>query len=94
MIQVKITKNSIRMEGHAGCRKDGRDLVCAAVSALTCSLIHSLLDLAGEQIHEETGSGFTLIEWEQLSDSGKLLVDSWFLAIDDINQQYRCIKYV
>lgn len=46
MINVEITERSIRLSGHA-CRKasDGIDRACAAVSALTCSLINSLQDL-------------------------------------------------
>ncbi|MBQ8640427.1 MAG: ribosomal-processing cysteine protease Prp [Lachnospiraceae bacterium] len=94
MIQIRITENGIRMDGHAGCRRNGQDLVCAAISALTCSLLHSIQDLAGDRIRAETGDGFTQIEWEKLSEAGKLLVDSWFLAVDDINHQYHCIQYV
>jgi len=29
----------------------------------------------------ETASGMTVIEWEDLSDGGKLLIDSWFLGL-------------
>ena len=58
----------------------GFDRVCAAVSALTCNLINSLKDLTGDRIRAETASGMTVIEWEDLSDGGKLLVDSWFLG--------------
>ena len=82
MITIKITDRSIRMNGHA-CRKspDGIDRVCTAVSALTCNLINSLEDLTGDRIRVETASGMTVIEWEDLSDGGKLLIDSWFLGL-------------
>ena len=89
MITIKITDRSIRMNGHA-CQKspDGIDRVCAAVSALTCNLINSLKDLTGDRIR-----GMTVIEWEDLSDGGKLLVDSWFLGITVISQEYNCIQF-
>ena len=94
MITIKITDRSIRMNGHA-CQKspDGIDRVCAAVSALTCNLINSLKDLTGDRIRAETASGMTVIEWEDLSDGGKLLVDSCFLGLTDINREYNCIEF-
>ena len=94
MIIVKIKDNSIHMSGPAD-RKDqtGIDRVCAAVSALTCNLINSLRDLTGDRIRADTGSGMTVIEWENLSDGGKLLVDSWFLGLTDINREYNCIEF-
>ena len=94
MITIKITDRSICMNGHAD-RKDqtGIDRVCAAVSALTCNLINSLRDLIGDRIRADTGSGMTVIKWENLSDGGKLLVDSWFLGLTDINREYNCIEF-
>ena len=41
----------------------------------------------------DTGSGMTVIEWENLSDGGKLLIDSWFLGLTDINREYNCIEF-
>lgn len=94
MITIKITDRSIRMNGHA-CQKspDGIDRVCAAVSTLTCNLINSLKDLTGDRIRAETASGMAVIKWEDLSDGGKLLVDSWFLGLTDINREYNCIEF-
>lgn len=94
MIEVKITEHGIRMNGHANHYHDGCDRVCAAVSALTCNLINSMQDLTDNQIRADTASGMTVIDWEQLSDQGKLLVDSWFLGISAINQEYNCITFV
>ena len=94
MITIKITDRNICMNGHA-CRKgaDGIDRACAAVSALTCNLINSLRDLMQDKIRAETDTGMTTIEWEDLSDGGKLLVDSWFLGLADINREYSCIEF-
>ncbi|WP_418616562.1 ribosomal-processing cysteine protease Prp [[Ruminococcus] lactaris] len=94
MIQITITPNNIHMTGHA-CRKgsDGIDRACAAVSALTCNLINSLRDLASDRICAETVSGMEVIEWSDLSDAGRLLVDSWFLGMADIADEYNCITF-
>lgn len=94
MIKVEITKHDVRMQGHAGKSLNGQDIVCAAVSALTCNLINSLQELTDNHIRADTASGLTVIEWEQLSQQGKLLVDSWFLGLAAINQEHNCIEFV
>lgn len=94
MIEVSITNNGIQMHGHAGCGINGQDIVCAAVSALTCNLINSLQELTDNRIRADTGSGLTVIEWIELSELGKLLVDSWFLGMTAIDQEYNCIRFI
>jgi len=82
------------MFGHAGRKSpDGIDRACTAVSALTCNLINSLTDLTEDNITIDTASGMAVIEWENLSDRGKLLVDSWFLGLTEINNEYNCIQF-
>lgn len=94
MIEVKVREDTIVLKGHANRNgADGIDRVCAAVSALTCNLVNSLRDLAGDRIRAETVSGMAVIEWSDLSDAGKLLVDSWFLGMVDIANEYNCITF-
>ena len=76
MIQVKISSGGIQMNGHACRSVNGQDIVCAAVSALTCNLINSLEDLTDNRIRADTASGKTIIKWEHLDEKGKLLIDS------------------
>lgn len=82
------------MQGHAGRSVNGQDIVCSAISALTCNLINSLEELTDNRIRAETSSGKTIIEWEQLDEKGKLLIDSWFLGLAAINQEYNCIDFI
>ena len=94
MILIQITEHGIQMFGHAQCKgSDGIDRACAAVSALTCNLINSLMELTGDRIRADTESGMAIVELEKLSDKGKLLVDSWFLGMTDINREYNCIQF-
>ena len=82
MIEVKITNQGIRMKGHAGrMGSDGIDRACTAVSALTCNLINSIESLTEDRIESDMDSGFTEIRWRELSEQGKLLVDSWMIGI-------------
>lgn len=94
MIEIKITDNHIEMSGHA-CRwdDDGIDRACAAVSALTCNLVNSLRELSGDTIQAEMDSGHTVIDWEEISEGGQLLVSSWLLGLQDIDQEYNCINF-
>lgn len=71
MIQVKISSTGIQMDGHAGRSVNGQDIVCSAVSALTCNLINSLEDLTDNRIRAETASGKTIIKWHDLDDRGE-----------------------
>lgn len=94
MIEVNITESGIRMRGHAGKGVNGQDIVCSAISALTCNVINSLAHLTDNRIRADTSSGRTVIEWEKLSDQGQLLVDSWFLGIVAVNREYNCITFI
>lgn len=94
VIEVRIIPQGVQMKGHAGKSINGQDIVCAGVSALTCSLINSLRELTNNRIRADTSSGLTTIEWEELTEPGKLLVDSWFLGLAAINQEYNCIKFI
>ena len=94
MVEVNISSRGIQMNGHACRSVNGQDIVCSAISALTCNLINSLEDLTDNRIRADTASGKTIIEWEHLDDRGQLLVDSWFLGLAAINQEYNCIEFV
>lgn len=94
MIIVAVRENGIRMHGHAECSVNGQDIVCSAVSALTCNLINSLENLTQTKIRAETDAGMTKISREELDEMGKILIDSWFLGLVVVNQNYNCIEFV
>ena len=88
LIEVKITNQGIRMKGHAGrMGNDGIDRACTAVSALTCNLINSIESLTEDRIESDMDSGFTEIRWRELSEQGKLLVDSWMIGITAVDDE-------
>ena len=94
MVQVRISSGGIQMQGHADRSVNGQDIVCSAISALTCNLINSLENLTDNRIRAETASGKIIIEWERLDEKGQLLTDSWFLGLTAINQGYNCIEFI
>lgn len=93
MIAVRITNNGIQMDGHAGYHVDGQDIVCSAVSALTCTLIMGLTELTDNRIRADTGDGKARIYWGELDNDGRLLVDTWYLGLQTLNREYMCIEF-
>lgn len=88
LIDVSISCNGIKVKGHAGYDVKGKDIVCAAVSALTYTLKTALESLSDDAIHCIDGDGYTIIKFEELTDAGKLLVDAFFLGILGVEEEY------
>ena len=77
MIEVRIRPERIEIFGHAGYAEPGKDIVCAAVTALTQTLIQSIDDLTDDEI-----------EYRNLSEQSKTLVDSFFVGICLIAEEF------
>lgn len=88
MIVVKVGESGLTVEGHAGYAEAGKDIICAAVSILVQNLIKSIEDLTEEEIQYELGSGRVDIKYGNLSEQGKLLVDSFFIGVCAVANAY------
>ena len=88
MITVTVTPYGLTVDGHAGYAKTGNDIICAAVSALTQELIHALQALTEDPVIYQITDGHIDIQYRDLSERGALLVDSFFLAVSDIQLTY------
>lgn len=88
MIAVSVQKDRITVSGHAGYAEAGKDIVCAGVTALTMSLVKSLNDLTEDKIEYEISPGRVDIHCGNLSEAGRLLVDSFFIGICLIAEEY------
>lgn len=81
MIAVSVRKDGIKIHGHAGYAETGKDIVCAGVTALTQTLIRSMQGLTRDKVEYEVSPGRADIQYGDLSEEGKLLVDSFFIGI-------------
>ena len=81
MIAVSVRKDGIKIHGHAGCAEAGKDIVCAGVTALTQTLIRSIQGLTRDEIEYEVSPGRADIHYRDLSEEGRLLVDSFFIGV-------------
>ena len=88
MITVTITNHGLTVDGHAGYAKTGNDIICAAVSALTQGLAHALRALTEDPVTCQISDGHIDIHYRDLSERGTLLIDSFFLAVSDIQLTY------
>lgn len=81
MIAVNVRKDGIKIHGHAGYAEAGKDIVCAGMTALTQTLIRSMQGLTRDEIEYEVSPGRADIHYGNLSEEGKLLVDSFFIGV-------------
>lgn len=88
MIDVSIRKDGITVTGHAGYAPAGQDIVCAGVSTLTQTLIKSIGDLTEDKIAYSISPGRVGINYRNPSEKLKTLVDSFFIGICMIVNEY------
>lgn len=88
MIAVSVRKDGIEISGHAGYAETGKDIVCAGVTALTQTLIRALEGLTKDEIEYEVSPGRADIHYGNLSEEGKLLVDSFFIGVCSIADEF------
>ena len=88
MITVSVRKNEIEISGHANYAEVGKDIVCAGVTALTQTLIRSIENLTSDKIEYEISPGRADIHFRNLSEEGKLLVDSFFIGVCQIADEF------
>lgn len=88
MIEVSVRRDGIKVIGHARYAPEGQDIVCAAVSALTQTMLKSIGDLTEDRIKYSILPGRVDIEYGNLSEKTKTLVDSFFIGICGIANEY------
>lgn len=88
MIEVSVRKDEITVAGHAGFAPEGQDIICAAVSTLTQTLIKSIEDLTDDRIQYRISPGRVDIDYGNLSEQSRTLIDSFFVGIYMIANEY------
>ena len=88
MIAVSVRKDGITVSGHAEYAEAGKDIVCAGVTALIQTLIKSIGDLTEDKIEYEISPGRADIHYRDLSEAGKLLIDSFFIGVCAIADEF------
>lgn len=85
---MSVRKDRITVTGHSGYDEPGRDVVCAGVTALCQTLIRSIESLTEDTIKYEISPGRADIQCGNLSESSKALVDSFFIGVCMIADEF------
>lgn len=88
MIAVSVRKDEIKVYGHANHAAKGHDIVCAGATALVQNLIKSIEDLTEDKIEYNISPGRADIKFRNLSEKAKALVDSFFVGIRLIADEF------
>lgn len=75
MITATARDPTLMITGHAGFAEPGKDIVCAAVSALFLTLCDSLDEMTGDEYDAESVGGLGSIRWKNMTDKGRLLFE-------------------
>lgn len=93
MINITLTERRLEVSGHAQRPEGtppGANIICAAVSALTLTLVEGLTQVAHDDISVQQRDGYMAIAWDwgTLSDRGRALIDTWYIGILNIQETY------
>lgn len=88
MIKICCSHSGITLSGHANYAEAGKDIVCAGVSALVQNLIQSIEELTQDKIQYSMSPGRVDINFGSLSEQAQLLVDSFFVGVRLIADEY------
>ena len=88
MIEICRHESGFSVSGHAGYAESGKDIICAAISALLQAFVVSVDELTDDNIQSEIRAGNAVIKHEGLSEQGTLLMESFFCGVNLIAANY------
>lgn len=88
MVCITISETRIVVQGHARYAEAGKDIVCAAVSALVQTLVRATEDLTSDDVATTMQTGFVTITYHCPSEKLQILLDSFFIGAGMIAERY------
>jgi uncharacterized protein YsxB (DUF464 family) len=99
MIEIKVKRDdkgnpvNIEIQGHALFAPHGNDIVCAAVSVLTQTIIFALEDLVGLKLPVKMEEGYLLITppakmGKEQEEKCHLLLETMLLGLEETAKAY------
>ncbi len=96
MVRCEVDKEDgefrrLRCEGHAGYAEGGRDIVCAAVSALVINTVNAIEAFCDQDFSLQTDEKTGRIELRlthPVNEKTNLLMDSFVLGMTGIKNEY------
>lgn len=88
MIEIAFHPDGILIRGHAEYAEEGKDIVCAGITALTQTLVESIESLSEDTIKYDISPGMSAIYYRDLSERSQTLVDSFFIGVIMIASEF------
>lgn len=88
MIEITVGRESIKIRGHANYAPQGKDIICAGITALTQALVSSIEGLTKDKIQYDIQPGRVDIHYRNLSEKASTLVDSFFIGASLIADEF------
>lgn len=88
MTNIEHTDSGITITGHAGYAPHGKDIVCAAISALVQTFIASVEELTEDEIIYIMEPGKIVLKHGNLSKRAQTLKDSFFVGVKMVADTY------
>lgn len=88
MITIMKLENSIHVIGHANYNEHGKDIVCASISTLFQTFAESVEQLTYDKIRTFISEGMAYAEYENLSERGQVLLDSFLVGCEMVANTY------
>lgn len=90
MIRIVANNYGVHILGHAGFAPAGQDIICAGVSTLAFTLIEGMRNYCGMEltVTGDPKNGEMNIAWDELTDEGRILLNTFVDGIGLIKHNY------
>ena len=89
MIIIKISKNHIEINGHAGYEEYGKDIVCAAVSSIAITSVNAILKLDENALKYEENDGYLVIDVLKHGKYIDTIISNMIDLLKELEEQYK-----
>ena len=88
MIKCIISKNTIKISGHANYDDYGKDIVCASVSSIITTVVNIIMNIDNDSItYSDDGNVITIVKVNSNEVVDKLL-NTMIDMLKDLENQY------
>lgn len=92
MIKVNVTKDRIRVSGHAGYEEAGKDIICASVSSIITTTINAVIRLDESAIEYKEQEGMVQIDIIKHNSITDTLILNMVELLKELEKEYS--KYI
>ena len=88
MIKCIISKNTIKISGHANYDVYGKDIVCASVSSIITTTVNIIMNIDDSAIKYQDDGKVITIEKLNNNDLIQTILDTMISMLKDLENQY------